>query len=80
MTTLVKLTDTWQPIDTKAADVLVTPQFNSGFVLELYMGGANTPNVADVGHVLKQPFLLPKGVGAHVRGVGHVHVSAFATS
>lgn len=78
MTVLTALSQTWVEVDTTAADVLVSPVFYSGFVLELWMGGATPPKDISPGHILKQPFLLPKGVGAWIRGRGDVHISPFA--
>ncbi|VGQ11622.1 hypothetical protein SB5439_04974 [Klebsiella variicola] len=75
MTTKVILSDTWTAIDTSAADVLVTPHGTHAYLIELFMKGPTAPAAADEGHHLKQPFVLPKGVGAYVRGAGAIYVS-----
>lgn len=75
MTTLVILTDAYAPIDTAAADVLITPADNAPFMMELYMAGSKVPAATDQGHKIRQPILLPKGVGAYVKGGGAIHVS-----
>lgn len=80
MTTLIQLSQTWVPIDTTAADVLVTPATQAALLIELFMDGKNAPTANSVGHMLKQPFIIPKGVGASIRGFGGVHISAFANA
>lgn len=76
-TAKITLTDTYLIINTTAADVLVTPKGTHATLLELYLG-ATAPAAADEGHHLKQPIIIPKGVGAWVRGRGDWHVSPFA--
>lgn len=76
-TAKITLTDTYTIIDTSAADVLISPKGTHATLIELYIAAA-APTGSEEGHHLKQPFILPKGVGAWVRGRGDIHVSAFA--
>lgn len=76
MTTPVILSKgTWVKINS-AEDVLVT----CTGMYEVKFTGNTVPTANDVGHPLNQPLRVPKGVGAYIRGVSTISVTAFLSS
>lgn len=62
MTQRYTLTTSWAKVDTTNGDVLLTT--NDCFLL--YMNGTTAPTKASHGHLISQPVIIPKGIGAYV--------------